>query len=86
MFPAWCSEFGSGGKFKSPSQRWSGATGVLQGHAIQKFHDDEWLPVVLADLIYRADVWVIERRSGLRLALKSSQGLRVVGDVVRQEF
>ena len=32
MFPAWCSEFGSGGKFKSPSQRWSGATwATLEG-------------------------------------------------------
>ena len=28
MFPAWCSEFGSGGKFKSSSKRWSGATWV----------------------------------------------------------
>jgi hypothetical protein len=28
MFPAWCSEFGSGGKFKSPSKRWSDATWV----------------------------------------------------------
>jgi hypothetical protein len=31
MFPAWCSEFGSGGKFKSPSRRWSGVTWVTLG-------------------------------------------------------
>jgi hypothetical protein len=31
MFPAWCSEFGSGGKFKSPSKRWSDVTWVTLG-------------------------------------------------------
>jgi hypothetical protein len=32
MFPAWCSVFGSGGKFKSPSKKWSVATWVtLEG-------------------------------------------------------
>ncbi len=31
MLPAWCSEFGSGSKVKSPSKRWSGSTWVTHG-------------------------------------------------------
>src|SRR5580700_4350535 len=51
---------------------------MLQRQAVQKFHDDEWLPIVLADLVYRADVGVIESRGCTCLASKAFQRLRVL--------
>jgi hypothetical protein len=37
------------------------ADAVFQRHAVEKLHDDEGFPVVLADLVNRADVRVIQR-------------------------
>src|SRR5438128_7265624 len=45
--------------------------GVLEGLAIQKFHDNEWMAVFFADFINGADVRVIESGGGLRFALKA---------------
>ncbi len=33
---------------------------MLQRHAVQKFHDDERLTFVLADLVDRADVGMVQ--------------------------
>jgi hypothetical protein len=44
---------------------------MLQCDAVQKFHDDEWLPIVLADLMYRADVGMIESGGGTSFATKA---------------
>ena len=59
---------------------------VLQGHAVQIFHDDEGAPLVLAEVIDCADIGMIERRCGARLAAEALHGLGIAGDVVRQEL
>jgi hypothetical protein len=38
---------------------WAATDAMFQRHAIQKFHDDEGLPIFLADFVNRANVWVI---------------------------
>ena len=59
---------------------------VLQRHAIEEFHGDERVAVVLSDFVDSADVGVIKRRGGARLATEALQGLRVLGHLVRQEL
>ena len=54
--------------------------------AVQKFHGDVSSAIFLPNVVNRADVGMIECRSGLRFSLKAAQGLRVLGDVVGQEF
>ena len=46
---------------------------VLQRHAVQKLHGDERLAVLLADVVDRADVGMVQRGGGLRLALEAAQ-------------
>ncbi len=46
---------------------------MFQRDAIQKFHGDEGLGVLLADVINGADVGMIQSGSGLRFALKKGQ-------------
>src|SRR3990172_5105075 len=45
----------------------------------EKFHGDERPAVVLADVVNRADVGVVQRGRGLRFAPESLQGLAVPG-------
>ena len=59
---------------------------VLEGHAFEKFHGDEGLIVVLADLVDRADVGVVQRRSGTGLAAETFERMRIAGNVSRKEF
>jgi hypothetical protein len=59
---------------------------VLQGHAIQKFHGDECPAVLVAYVINRADIRVIQRGRGLRFALKTGQRLRIAGNFFGQEL
>ena len=59
---------------------------MLQCHAIQRLHGDECLPVMLINFINRADLRMIQRRSGLRFASEALQGLMVSGYIARQEF
>src|ERR1700690_1466020 len=59
---------------------------MLQSHAVQKLHGNERPAVLLANVINRADVGMIQRGCGLRFALKTGQGLRIAGNVFRQEF
>src|SRR5215472_15200843 len=58
----------------------------LQGHAVQELHDDEGLTVLFPDLVYGADVRMVQGGSCLRLPLEARQCLRVFGDFIRQEF
>jgi hypothetical protein len=44
------------------------------------------MAVLLADLIYRADIGMVEGRSRLSLTLKPGQRLRVPGHLIRQEL
>src|SRR5579863_8342582 len=50
---------------------------MLQGDAIEKFHGDKGLALLIANVVNRADIGMIQRRGGLRLALETSQGLRI---------
>jgi len=59
---------------------------VFQRLAIQKFHSDERLAFRFADVVNRADVGMVQGGCGLRLSLETRERLRIVGDVVRQEF
>ena len=44
------------------------------------------LPALLADVVNRADVRMVQRRSRLRLALKAGQRLRIARNIVGQEL
>jgi hypothetical protein len=59
---------------------------MLQRHPVEKLHHEERAAVLLADIVDGADVGVIQRRCGLRLAAESDQGLGIVGEVRRQEL
>jgi hypothetical protein len=59
---------------------------VLERLAIEKFHGDEGLAILLADVVNRANVGMVQRGGGLGFALESREGLRVAGDVLRQKF
>ena len=59
---------------------------IFQSDAVEKFHGDEGFAVLLADVVNRADVGMIEGRSGLRLTLEAGQCLRVAADLIGEEF
>src|SRR5579872_434268 len=59
---------------------------VFEGHAIEKLHSDEYLQVLFADLIDRANIGMVQGRRSLRLTFETRQSLRVAGEVIRQEF
>ena len=59
---------------------------MLERDAIEEFHGDEGMPLVLADVVDRADVGMIQGRGSLRLALEAAEGLRIARDVVGQEL
>ena len=50
----------------------------LERRAVQQLHHDEMLALVLADVVDRADVRVVERRGGARLAPEAFERLAVV--------
>ena len=51
---------------------------VLEGLAFEQLHDDEVLALVLADVVDRADVGVVQGRRGPRLAPEALDGARVL--------
>src|SRR5713101_3379819 len=53
---------------------------------MQKLHDDERLPGLLADFVNRADVGVIQCRGGLGFALETGEGLGISCDLIGQEL
>src|SRR5690348_14351328 len=59
---------------------------VLQRNPIQELHHDESFVLVLPDVVNGANVGMIQSRGGLRLALKSGQGLWVAEDLIGQEL
>ncbi len=59
---------------------------MCQRHALQKLHGDEVRAILLANVVDRADVGMIQRRGRLRFALEAVQRLRVSGDVFGQEL
>ena len=59
---------------------------LLEGLSFEQFHRDELRPLELVDLVDGADVRVIQRRSGARLAQKAIDGLLIAGAMVRQKL
>jgi hypothetical protein len=59
---------------------------MFQRHTIEKFHSEERLAIVLANIANRTDIRVIQRRCSLRLALEAGQCLRVTGNFFWQEL
>jgi len=59
---------------------------VLEGLALEQFHGDEGLAVVLVDLVNRADIGMVEGGGGARFALKPLQCLAITGEFRWQEF
>jgi hypothetical protein len=53
--------------------------GVLQGLSVQKLHGDEGFAGFFADVVNRANVGMIQCRSGFGLTPKAFERLRVAG-------
>ncbi len=59
---------------------------MLERDAVEEFHGDKRLAVLLANVVDRANVGMVQRRCCLRFALEARQCLSVARNVVRQEF
>ena len=68
------------------NSQWTAADQVLQGRAIHELHGDEGAAFLLADVVDRADVGMIERRGGPSFAAKTLQGLRITGHVIGKKL
>ena len=55
------------------------ADAVLQRHAVQILHRNERSPLLVINLVNRADIRVVQRRRGLRLTLKAGKSLWIFG-------
>ena len=64
----------------------AGLQAVLQRLAAQHFHHDEMLSTILRDFVNGADIGMIQRRRGARLAAESLERLRIMGEVFRQKL
>ena len=64
----------------------SGADRVLQRHPVEVFHGDEALALEGVHVVNRADVGMIQRRSGARFALEALKRHRVARKAFRQEL
>src|SRR5208337_1331991 len=59
---------------------------VLERLAFQQLHHNERLTFVFANVIYRANVRMVESRGCSSFPLKALQGLTVFGKLLRQEL
>ena len=59
---------------------------VPEGLSLQQLHNDEGLPLVLFNLVDRADVGVVQRGRGAGFALETLQRLGTVRQLLRQEL
>src|SRR5208282_2736107 len=59
---------------------------VLQGLALQQLHGDKRPALEFSNVVYRANVRVIERRGGARFAPEPLDSLGVPGNVVGKEL
>src|ERR1700739_1225016 len=60
--------------------------GLLQALALEPFHHNEGMAVIVFDPVNRADVGMIKQRSSPGLAGESLQRLRVASEIFRDEF
>ena len=59
---------------------------MLESDAVEKFHCDKGLAVLLANIVNGTDIRMIERGGGLRFALKTSERLGIKGNFWGKEF
>jgi hypothetical protein len=59
---------------------------VPECDAIQKLHHDERLPILLVDFMNRANVGMVQSRSGLCFTAKAAQDLSIFGHFVGQKL
>ena len=59
---------------------------VLERLAFQQLHGDEVASVVLANLVDRADIWVVQSGGGASFALKTVERERIFFRLGRQEL
>jgi hypothetical protein len=59
---------------------------VLEGHAIKELHNEEGAPVVLANVMDRADVGMVESGRSLGFATETLERLMVLGQVIGEEL
>ena len=59
---------------------------VFQGLSVEEFHGDEGLAVLFINFVNGADVGMVQGRGGLRLALKTTERLLVLGDIIGQKL
>ena len=64
----------------------TGGEPILQRRALQILHDDERPPVLLADVVDRADVRVVQRRRRLRFAREPAQRLWIPRELFGDEL
>ena len=55
---------------------------MFEGLTIEKFHGDERFAVLFADVVYGADIGMVERGSSLGFTLKTGQRLGVFADII----
>src|SRR5436190_10285523 len=59
---------------------------MFQRHPVKELHGDECPPIMFTDVMDRADIRVIQRGCGLRFTPEAGKGLRIAGNVLRQEL
>src|ERR1700677_348041 len=59
---------------------------MLQGRSVQKLHGDERLGILVANVINRADIGVVQCGRRLGFPPESGKRLRVTGHFLRQEL
>src|SRR5580658_7292933 len=60
--------------------------GMLQRLSVQKLHRDEGSPGLLADVVNRANVAMVQRAGGPSLTLESDNRSYIRGEILRQEL
>ncbi len=61
-------------------------TDTMQSHTVEKFHRDEGLAVLIANVVDGADVGMVQGGRSLGFALKSGQDLGIAGDIFGEKF
>src|SRR5438094_107171 len=54
---------------------------IFESLTVQVFHRDEWLAPVRADVIHRADPWMVQRGRRARFSLESFEAFRVASGI-----
>jgi hypothetical protein len=59
---------------------------LAQCLAVDEFHGDEWLMILLTNVVDGADAGVVEGGGGVGFAAKTFKGVRIVRHVRREKF